>query len=199
MRAVASARRLPTIIKPGRRRPKGRRGQSDPLERISIAFQNRAPGVSRGRFDGQRAGGRFGLHGNGQSRSHDSGTFVLTAAFNRADGVHVGSPVRVAGVNIGTVSSSMLDEQQKAVLTFNITQPVPLPDDTAAVIETDGIFGTKYIELRPGGTEDMLQSGARMSYTQDAVIIEDLVALIVQRAKDARAKTAAAKSSEQQP
>jgi len=141
----------------------------------------------------------FTAMANRGAKSHDSGTFVLTAAFNRADGVHVGSPVRVAGVNIGTVSSSMLDEQQKAVLTFNITQPVPLPDDTAAVIETDGIFGTKYIELRPGGTEDMLQSGARMSYTQDAVIIEDLVALIVQRAKDARAKTAAAKSSEQQP
>jgi len=136
---------------------------------------------------------------NRGAQTGGKGAFVLTAAFNRADGVHVGSPVRVAGVNIGTVSSSALDEQQKAVLTFNITQPVPLPDDTAAVIETDGIFGTKYVELRPGGTEDMLQSGGRMSYTQDAVIIEDLVALIVQRAKDARAKSAAAKPSEQQP
>ena len=58
---------------------------------------------------------------------------------------------------------------------------------TAAIIETDGVFGSKYIEMVPGGTEAMLKSGARMSYTQDSVIIEDLIALIVQRAQAARA------------
>jgi phospholipid/cholesterol/gamma-HCH transport system substrate-binding protein len=118
------------------------------------------------------------------------GAFVLTAAFHRADGLHVGSPVRIAGINIGTVSAATLDGQQRAVLTFQLTQPVNLPSDTAAVIETDGIFGTKYIEFRPGGTEEILKTGARMSYTQDSVIIEDLVALIVQRAKGAKAAQA---------
>ena len=112
--------------------------------------------------------------------------FTLTAAYARADGIHIGSPVRVAGINIGSVSSSKLDAQQRAVLTFSLTQPVALPDDTAAVIETDGIFGTKYIELRPGGSEDILKSGAPISYTQDSVIIEDLVALIVRQAKNAK-------------
>lgn len=124
-------------------------------------------------------------------RAAEPGVLTLTASFNRADGIHVGSPVRIAGLSVGTVTASTLDADQHAVLTFSLTQAVALPDDTAAVIETDGIFGSKYIELRPGGTEDMLKSGAHMSYTQDAVIIEDLVALIVQRAKDARAKTPA--------
>jgi phospholipid/cholesterol/gamma-HCH transport system substrate-binding protein len=91
----------------------------------------------------------------------------------------------VAGINIGTVTAATLDDQQRAVLTFTLTQPVPLPDDTAAVIETDGLFGSKYIEFRPGGSEDMLKSGGRMSYIQDSVIIEDLVALIVRQAKGA--------------
>ena len=124
------------------------------------------------------------------NRGHkaDTGAFTLNASFHRADGIHVGSQVRVAGMNIGTVTKSVLGDDQEAVLTFSLTNPVALPDDTAAKIETDGFFGGKYIELIPGGTEDMLKSGAHMSYTQDAVIIEDLVALIIQRAKDAHAK-----------
>ncbi len=135
---------------------------------------------------------------NRGQRAAEPGVLTLTATFNRSDGVHVGSPVRIAGLNVGTVTASALDAEQHAVLTFSLTQAVALPDDTAAVIETDGIFGSKYIELRPGGTEDMLKSGAHMSYTQDAVIIEDLVALIVQRAKDAR-KTPAKATTEQNP
>lgn len=131
--------------------------------------------------------------------------FTLSAAYRRADGVHIGTPVRVAGMNIGTVSAASLDEHQRAVLTFSLTQPVQLPDDTAAVIETDGIFGAKYIEFRPGGSDDLLKSGARMSYVQDSVIIEDLVALIVRQAKGAHGvvdpDTApeATPSSEQKP
>ncbi len=127
------------------------------------------------------------------------GTLVLTAAFQRADGVYVGTPVRVAGLNIGAVTAASLDDQRSAILTFNLTQPIGLSTDTAAVIETDGIFGTKYIELRPGGEEELLKSGDRMSYTQDSVIFEDLLALIVQRAKDARAAATAPPTSERTP
>jgi phospholipid/cholesterol/gamma-HCH transport system substrate-binding protein len=133
-------------------------------------------------------------------RPASESAMTLTASFNRSDGIQIGSPVRVAGIAVGSVTAAHLDSERKAVLTFNFTQPVALPDDTAAVIETDGIFGSKYIELRPGGTEDMLKTGDAFLYTQDAVIIEDLVALIVQRAKDARAKTdPQAPSSEQSP
>ena len=124
------------------------------------------------------------------------GTMMLTAVFHRADGIHVGSPVRVAGVNIGAVSAAALNDQQNAVLTFSLTQAVALSNDTAAVIETDGLFGSKYIELRPGGEDAILKSGERISYTQDSVIIEDLIALIVQRAKNARN---ASSSSENRP
>jgi len=114
--------------------------------------------------------------------------FILTAAFNRADGIHVGSPVRVAGMAVGDVAKAALDAEQRAVLTFRFTSALDLPEDTAAVIETDGLFGTKYIELRPGGTDELLKSGGRISYTQDSVIIEDLVELVVQRAKAAAAE-----------
>ena len=136
---------------------------------------------------------------NRGTRPAEDRAVLLTAAFQRADGVHIGTPVRVAGINIGTVSAAALDKQRNAVLTFSLTQAAALPNDTAAVIETDGMFGTKYVELRPGGEEEMLKSGDRISHTQDSVIIEDLVALIVQRAKDARAQAPSAPSSEPRP
>jgi phospholipid/cholesterol/gamma-HCH transport system substrate-binding protein len=106
-----------------------------------------------------------------------------TAEFARADGMHVGAPVRIAGMEIGNVGDVRLDGGYRAILTLVLNQNVPLPDDTAAIIETDGVFGSKYIELQPGGSEDLLKPGSRISFTQDAVIIEDLIAKIVAQAK----------------
>ncbi len=113
--------------------------------------------------------------------------FELTADFGQADGVYVGSPARIGGIDVGIVSQMHLNNQNRAVLTFQFFEKVPLPEDTAVVIETDGIFGTKYVELYPGGTEDLLESGDRISYSQDSVILEELIALIVDRARAAAA------------
>lgn len=126
-------------------------------------------------------------HGEGESES----LFQLIADFDRVDGVHLGTPVRVAGVDVGTVAQMSVDARGRALLSFRFDSVIDLPDDTAAVIETDGLFGQKYVELRPGGSERNLKNGARISFTQDAVILEDLVALIVQRAKAAQAAAAA--------
>lgn len=120
----------------------------------------------------------------------DDGAFHLVADFSRVDGVSLGTPVRVAGVDVGAVTHMNVDSRSRAMLTFRFDRELALPDDTAAVIETDGLFGTKYVELRPGGSDRNLKNGARMSFTQDSVILEDLIALIVQRAKSARARQA---------
>lgn len=117
--------------------------------------------------------------------------FQLVADFDRVDGVRLGTPVRVAGVGVGTVAQMSVDGRGRALLSFRFESALDLPDDTAAVIETDGLFGQKYVELRPGGSDRNLKNGARISFTQDAVILEDLVALIVQRAKAAQAAAAA--------
>ncbi len=124
---------------------------------------------------------------NRASQRTDDGIFHLLADFDHVDGVHIGTPVRVAGVDIGSVAHMNVDSRGRALLAFRFDQSIDLPDDTAAVIETDGLFGQKYVELRPGGSDRNLKNGARISFSQDAVILEDLVALIVQRAKAAQA------------
>jgi phospholipid/cholesterol/gamma-HCH transport system substrate-binding protein len=125
---------------------------------------------------------------NRRALNDAAGAFTLTAEFSRADGVYVGTPVRLAGLLVGTVIKAELNEGHRATLTLRLTQTLALPEDTAAVVETDGVFGSKHIELQPGGAEETLKPGARMSYTQDSVIIEDLIAHIVQEAKATRAQ-----------
>lgn len=120
---------------------------------------------------------------NRQLVSLDDGLFRLIAEFDQADGINVGSPVRVAGLDVGTISDMALTEQNQAILTLQFYEQILLPEDTAAVIETDGIFGLKYLELYTGGADEMMKSGGRISYTQDSVILEDLIAVIVDRAR----------------
>lgn len=125
---------------------------------------------------------------NRRALDETGGAMTLTADFSRADGIYVGTPVRLAGVPVGSVIKSELSDGHRATLTFRLTQMLDLPEDTAAIVETDGIFGSKHIELQPGGAEETLKPGARMAYTQDSVIIEDLIAHIVAEAKATRAE-----------
>lgn len=120
----------------------------------------------------------------------DAKVFHLSAEFARVDGLHVGSPVRIAGLPVGTVTAMKLQDNFRALLTFQFNHVEPLPEDTSASVQTDGLFGTKFVELEPGGSDEMLKSGGRIGYTQDSIIIEDLITRIVNQAKAARDQAA---------
>jgi phospholipid/cholesterol/gamma-HCH transport system substrate-binding protein len=137
----------------------------------------------------------FAMTAMANRRAQDNpALFHLSADFARVDGVHVGSPVRVSGVAVGSVASMKLDPHFRAVVTMQLTRPIDLPDDSSALIQTDGVFGAKFIELTPGGSDTLLKPGGRISYSQDSVIIESLIERIVNQAK-ANRKTAAAQGS----
>jgi len=129
--------------------------------------------------------------GNRADQQGKAAVATYIAEFTRADGLHQGAPVRLAGVNIGRVGDVALDQRYRAVMTLILDQNIPLPDDTAALIETDGVFGSKYIELQPGGSADNLKPGGKLGFTQDSVILEELITKIVEQAKAAAKKPAA--------
>ncbi len=115
------------------------------------------------------------------------GVYMVSAVFNRADGVGVGSEVRLAGLPIGKVVGHRLDDSYRAVVSMRLDLDIELPDDTAALIQTDGLLGAKYIELSTGGAGyGTVPSGGQLLYSQDSVIIEDLLAKIVAMAKRRR-------------
>ena len=113
--------------------------------------------------------------------SHKDGGkyYDLYARFNRTDGLLVGDLVRLSGMDIGRVVNAKLDKDFKAILTLEIKDSVKLPDDSSAAIVSSGIMGNKYIEIEPGGSEDMLSQGDEFAYTQDAMILEELIERII--------------------
>ena len=113
--------------------------------------------------------------------STDSGPisgYELTARFSRVDGITPGSDVRLSGIKIGTVSAQSLDPvTYMAVLNMQIRQDIELPDDSSVKITSEGLLGGNYLNLEPGGSEDMLAHGDEIIFTQGSV---DLMSLIGQ-------------------
>ena len=98
----------------------------------------------------------------------------------------------MAGMNVGKVVDARLDDHFKAILTMEIRDGIHIPDDSSASIVSSGLVGSKYIEIEPGGSEDMIAPGGEFSYTQDAMVIEELLDRIVGIGKANRNKAAAA-------
>ena len=100
----------------------------------------------------------------------------LKASFRSAEGVSVGTDVRLAGVSIGTVSALELNlETYRAEATFAIDEGVGVPDDSAAVVASEGLLGGTFVELIPGGSFDMFTDGALIEDTQGAVSLIPLL------------------------
>lgn len=112
----------------------------------------------------------------------------VTASFNRIDGLAEGDPVYLSGVRIGTVEKMHLDANFRAVVTFWINDAVLVPNDSSAAIHTDGLFGSKFVVLEPGAEETPIKTGDVITFTQDAVVVTELLDLIIAEGKANQAK-----------
>ena len=128
------------------------------------------------------------LHGRDTTPEIDG--YPLYAGFQRSDGLMEGAPVRLAGIDVGVVQGLELKGGFQSRATLLIDTGIDVPTDTAAVIHTDGLFGAKYVELEPGGAMDMLNAGDTFAFTQDSLIVEDLLQRLVAMAKSQQARCA---------
>jgi len=105
---------------------------------------------------------------------------VLNANFRSAEGVSVGTDIRLAGVSIGSVSGLDLNiETYRAEVAFAIDQGVLIPNDSAAVVASEGLLGGTFVEIVPGGSFDMYSDGALIEDTQGAVSLIQLLLTFV--------------------
>ena len=107
------------------------------------------------------------------SGSNFAETYVLQAKFDNIGGLKVRGPVKSAGVVVGRVSEIHFDPQTyEAVVTMTVDTRFKFPKDTFASILTSGLLGEQYIGLGVGGDEKMLSSGASISTTPSALLLE---------------------------
>lgn len=126
---------------------------------------------------------------SGDARTESTEGYNLTARYNQVDGVSIGTNVLLAGVPVGKVTRLEFDaEALQAVLTFTIHDDIRLPQDTAALIASDGMLGGKHIKLDVGGAEEMLAPGESFNYVQDSVIVEALLEKVILWAEERRDK-----------
>jgi len=118
----------------------------------------------------------FVFMGQNSGLSGGSDQYELTAKFRSAEGVVVGSDVRMAGVKIGSVTGIELDPVTYLAATrFTVAQDVKIPDDSEAGIASEGLLGGAFVEVSPGGSEFMLASGDEVINTQSAVSLLQLL------------------------
>ena len=103
--------------------------------------------------------------------------YRVTAKFENIGGLTVKSPVTLAGVTIGRVSSIASDrEDYSAIVTLSIDQNYNnLPVDSTAAILTAGLLGAQYISVVPGAEVDYLKEGDTIDITQSALVLEQLI------------------------
>ena len=105
--------------------------------------------------------------------------YVVQASFSNAGGLHPGTPVVIAGVEIGRVKSVGLEEYE-AKVRMVIEPGVVLQKDTIASIKTKGLIGEKYIEITPGASDNRIKAGGVIRDTQPAMDLEALIGKYIQ-------------------
>jgi phospholipid/cholesterol/gamma-HCH transport system substrate-binding protein len=102
--------------------------------------------------------------------------YDVIAKFNRADGVNVGTDVRLSGIKVGTVEKMALDPKTyNAVLTLGLQNSVKLPQDSSVRITSEGLLGNQYLSIEPGSEQQMIKAGGEIENTQGSI---DLIGLL---------------------
>ena len=118
------------------------------------------------------------LHASGRDSlwRTDSGVKIY-ADFDNISGLRARAPVRMAGVRVGSVVGLHLNLKtyRARVTLFIDTAHLDLPSDTTASVMTEGLLGSKYVNLVPGFSPDLITEGGLITRTQSAMVLEDLI------------------------
>ena len=116
---------------------------------------------------------------------HLRASYTVRLIFNFVNGIDSGSPVRLAGVNVGEVKKIQVvrnpQGETQVEVTAWIMQGVYIEEDAKARVDSLGLLGEKYIEIVPGtsgqktlsdsgtlvgrpsaGVDDIVESGKRL-------------------------------------
>lgn len=115
----------------------------------------------------------YAAQGQGQQQHG----YPLTARFRDANGISVGTDVRIAGIKVGSVTGLDLDPKTfQARATFSVRDGLQVPDDSDVKIASEGLLGGSFLEVSPGASDVVLSAGDEITNTQGSI---DLLSLLM--------------------
>jgi len=100
--------------------------------------------------------------------------YEVYAIFSDVGGMRNGSPVVIAGVDVGQVKSIMLDDYEARVV-LQINPGLEIHEDAVVSVKTRGLIGEKFIQISAGAAEAIIKPGGRIRQTESSVDIEALI------------------------
>ncbi|MDR0213572.1 MAG: outer membrane lipid asymmetry maintenance protein MlaD [Comamonas sp.] len=103
-------------------------------------------------------------------------TYTVTARFDNIGGLKPKAAVKSAGVVVGRVEGITFNDQTfQADVQLSMQTRYAFPKDSSLKILTSGLLGDQYIGIEAGASEENLKNGDRLTSTQSAVVLENLI------------------------
>ena len=103
-------------------------------------------------------------------------TTKYIASFNDVSGISVGSDIKLAGVTVGKVLSLKLNEvNYTAEIILGIDRKIKIPNDSEVIITSEGLLGSNYVSISPGGSDIFLEANENFPFTQSSLSLNNLI------------------------
>ncbi|MBI3312058.1 MAG: MCE family protein [Candidatus Omnitrophica bacterium] len=106
--------------------------------------------------------------------------YPLRIRFSFVNGIDAGSPVRLAGVQVGEVRTVRVyrdeaNQRSQVEVGVRISRDALLEEDAVASINTLGLLGEKYVEIMPGTPGTRILTANEILVGKDSIPMEKLV------------------------
>ena len=102
--------------------------------------------------------------------------YELNARLPKVDGLGVGTEVRLSGIKVGTVTDLVLDPRNYLVTVhMNIEKDVKIPTDSSILVTKEGLLGSSYLSINPGGDDKTLPPGGFFENVQGSIDLMNLI------------------------
>lgn len=132
--------------------------------------------------------------------SAGSDGYEIVASFSGIGGLKPGDDVQISGVKVGKVTAVELDDRTYlARVIMNVASGLKLPADTAALISSESLLGGKYLALEPGSSDEFIEAGGVIEYTQAPQNLEQLLGQFIFSMQDDGKKKGAGDAAASEP
>lgn len=98
------------------------------------------------------------------------------AVYERVNGLTRSNPVVYYGYKVGNVERIRFEKSKpvRIVVQFSVEKDINIPENSKAVIVNSGFFGSKALEIHPGGGKQFVQNGDTLPSRVEMSLMEEV-------------------------